>query len=70
MIRENALAELLDDLVTMVELREIHEPDAPDWTVEARIRRLERELALAYRAEYPPRAPADDPAAPRLAGVA
>jgi len=49
MDRARPLAALLDDLVAAIEEREIGDPDAGDWLIATRIRRLERDLVLAYR---------------------
>jgi hypothetical protein len=41
--------ELLDELVSAIELREVSDPDARDWSVESRIRRLELALVERHR---------------------
>jgi len=51
MDRARPLAALLDDLVAAIEEREIGDPDAGDWLVGRRIRRLERDLVVAYRTD-------------------
>jgi len=47
------LATLLDELVTAIELRDESDPDSHDWTIDARVRRLERRLVLIHRTEWP-----------------
>jgi hypothetical protein len=41
--------DLLDELVGAIELRECGDPDGRDWSVEARIRRLEQRLLTEHR---------------------
>lgn len=45
--------ELLEELLSAIELREDGDPDVRDWAIEARIRRLERQLL--ERRRYRPR---------------
>jgi hypothetical protein len=47
------LATLLDELVTAIEQRDESDPDSHDWTIDARVRRLERRLVLLRRTEWP-----------------
>jgi hypothetical protein len=47
------LATLLDELITAIELRDESDPDSHDWTIDARVRRLERRLVLIRRTEWP-----------------
>jgi hypothetical protein len=47
------LATLLDELVTAIEQRDESDPDSHDWTIDARIRRLERRLVLLRRTQWP-----------------
>lgn len=41
--------ELLDELVAAIELRECGDPDGRDWSLDARIRRLEHRLMEQHR---------------------
>lgn len=49
MDRAHTVSVLLEDLVAAIEERDTGDPDGGDWLVSRRIRRLERELAMAYR---------------------
>jgi hypothetical protein len=53
--QEQGLSQVLDELVSAIELRDDADPDSRDWTVELRIRSLERRLVDLHRAERPPR---------------
>ncbi|MFL5755151.1 MAG: hypothetical protein ACJ77N_02535 [Chloroflexota bacterium] len=48
-MREDELRHVVDELVDLIEQRESADPDAYDWTVDRRIRRLEVELARMHR---------------------
>jgi hypothetical protein len=41
--------ELIEELVSAIELRECGDPDGRDWTVDSRIRRLEQALLEQHR---------------------
>jgi len=64
------LATLLDELITAIEQRDESDPDSHDWTIDARVRLLERRLVLIRRTEWP-RSLVREPEAPDrvLAGV-
>jgi len=51
MERSRPLSALIDDLVAAIEERDIGDPDAGDWLIGTRIRRLERDLVMAYRTD-------------------
>ncbi|HET7725708.1 MAG TPA: hypothetical protein VFK54_00135 [Candidatus Limnocylindrales bacterium] len=76
MDRGRPLDAVLEELVAAIEERDLGDPDAVDWSVGVRIRRLERDLVAAYREdadlrrrvrERQDRLRADDPTA--LAGI-
>jgi hypothetical protein len=52
--QEQGLSQVIDELVSAIELREGSDPDSRDWTVETRIRTLERRLVDLHRAERSP----------------
>lgn len=54
MRQEQGLSQVLDELVNAIELRDGADPDSHDWTVDERIRNLERRLVDLHRAERPP----------------
>jgi len=51
MDRGRTLSAVLEGLVAAIEERDIGDPDAGDWLVSSRIRRLERDLVTAYRTD-------------------
>ena len=64
------LATLLDELIIAIEQRDEGDPDSHDWTIDARVRRLERRLVLLRRTEWPSSLMRDPEAQDRvLAGV-
>ena len=69
MRQEQSLSGVLDELVGAIELRDDGDPDSHDWTIEARIRVLERRLAEVYRAERRPYTIRIEDDTPALAGM-
>lgn len=51
MHRGRSVNSVLDELVAAIDQRETGDPDAGDWSIAVRIRRLERDLADAWRSE-------------------
>jgi hypothetical protein len=51
MHRETGLSQLLDELVSAIELRDGSDTDSHDWAIDARIRVLERRLVELHRSE-------------------
>jgi len=46
---DDALLELMEELVASIEQRDAGDPDAPSWEAQRRIHRLEEELARRVR---------------------
>ena len=69
MRHEQGLVEVIEELVSAIELRELADLDSRDWTVETRIRTLERRLVELHRAERPQDAVMLEDGAPALAGM-
>ena len=46
---DDALLELMDELVASIEQRDASDPDSPAWEAQRRIERLEEELARRVR---------------------
>ena len=63
------LSQVIEELVSAIELREGADPDCRDWTVETRIRNLERQLVEVHRAERRPDAVRIEDETPALAGM-
>ena len=46
---DGEIADLVDELVALVEQREAADPDGYDWTVDRRIREVEQDLVVLHR---------------------
>jgi hypothetical protein len=68
MNRDLGLTQLLDELVSAIVQRDDADPDSRDWTIDERIRLLERRLVEIHRAERFVAAERDDERA-ALAGM-
>jgi hypothetical protein len=53
MDRIDDVATLLDELVTAIQMRDESDPDSHDWTLDARVRHLERQLVVLHRTDWP-----------------
>jgi hypothetical protein len=69
MRQQQALSQVLDELVSAIEMRDVADPDSYDWTVDARIRTLERRLVDLRRAERDPYVIVIEEESPALAGM-
>jgi hypothetical protein len=69
MAHGQGLSQVIDELVSAIELREGADPDSRDWTIETRIRTLEWRLVELHRAERQPYAVTVEDETPALAGM-